>query len=92
MAMQRWQWWALILTAVAIFANLPRHLGPLKAFVWQAGFPFLFIWGTGNESTLKLPPLALDVLIWLAVTSTACVFISRSHRRSRAQTKHSLPS
>jgi hypothetical protein len=61
-------WWALVLAAVWVFANLPRDGGSLKRFLHGAGFPWTFaFWDSGRLAWFDPAALAADVAVGVAV-------------------------
>jgi hypothetical protein len=57
--------WALVLSALCIFANLPQKGGPLKGGMEWAGFPWRFAFWD-SASVISFNPLALlaDGAFW----------------------------
>ena len=62
--------WAAVLTAVWVFANLPRDGGPLKRFLQWAGFPWTFAhWQHGQLAWFDPTALAADVALGVFVVA-----------------------
>jgi hypothetical protein len=59
--------WALALSAVWVFANLPEDGGSLKRFLHWAGFPWTFaFWNSGRLEWFNPAALAADVALGFA--------------------------
>jgi len=68
--------WAIILSAIAAFANWPQNAGTLKPFIWQAGFPFTYaFWVRGELIRWDSWALLTDLLMWVAVFAAVGIAI-----------------
>ena len=73
--------WALGLSAVWVFANLPRDGGSLKRFLHWAGFPWTFaFWNRGRLEWFDPAALAADVALGVAVVGAVAGLCAWSRR------------
>jgi hypothetical protein len=79
-------WWALVLSALWVFANCPSG-GVLKGDLSWAGFPWTFAsWQGTRLETFDLAPFAGDVLLGAAVViavAWACAWSRRAKEPSQ---------
>jgi hypothetical protein len=84
---RRWQvflCWALVLSALWVFANLPRDGGSLKRFLQWAGFPWTFAsWNSGRLEWFDPAALAADVAVGVAVVGAGAGLCAWSRRGAR---------
>ena len=79
--------WFIAVSALWVFANLPRTGGSLKPFLKSAGFPWTFaFWHSGRLEWFDPVLLAADLALGLAVatgTAVLCVWSRRRYRNSQ---------
>jgi hypothetical protein len=84
--------WAVFLSVVWVYANLPRDGGSLKPFLKWAGFPWTFaFWNWGQLEWFDRAALAGDVAVGVALVVTLAGLCAWSRRYPAAPTSGSQP-
>jgi hypothetical protein len=74
--------WALPLSAVWFFANLPRNCGVLKDFLEWAGFPWTFAFWQNDDLVSFYPrALAADIAVGVVAVTTVAGLCAWSRTR-----------
>jgi hypothetical protein len=81
--------WAIALSAVWVFVNLPRDGGSLKPFMEWAGFPWTFaFWEFGRLEWFNPAALAGNIALGVAVILSLARLCSLSRRGARDPASH----
>jgi hypothetical protein len=84
--------WAGVLTALWLFANMPKDGGRLKPWLEWAGFPWTFAyWEHGQLRRFDAGLLAVDILVGLAAIVSTAWLCAWSRGRARVQRKAAAP-
>lgn len=76
--------WALVLSALWVFLNLPQDGGSLKRFLQWAGFPLTFaVWESGRLAWFDPVALAADIVLGVGVVVVVAAACAHSRCRER---------